>query len=44
MLSFQAEEETLPYLEEFVEVLNRINTLPLSDTLEGDGVVMFFFD
>ena len=44
MMSFQVEDDTLPYLEEFVDILERVNTLPLSDTLEGEAVVMYFFE
>lgn len=44
MYSFQAEAETLPYLEEFVELFDRVHRLPLEETLQGQGVVAYFFE
>lgn len=44
LLSFEAEPAALPQLREFVEILDRLNTLPLSETLVGQEVVLFFFE
>lgn len=42
MFSSIAEEEGIPILQELIEIMQRLNTLPIEQTLVGEAVEYFF--